>query len=99
MKAATWTTRDGRVIKIKDMSDGHLVNTIKYLERNAPQIRSRLYRGLCSFASRLIGEMAMVQVDKVLEVFEETDAIDIMKEYTPYDTLVWHAKRRKLPIN
>ena len=32
-KGRAWRTQDGRVIKIKKMSDEHLENTIRFLER------------------------------------------------------------------
>ncbi len=33
-KAPTWRTRDGRVMLISQMENGHLMNTIRYCERN-----------------------------------------------------------------
>ena len=32
-KEIVWTTRDGREVPVKEMSDTHLNNTIKYLEK------------------------------------------------------------------
>lgn len=29
----TWKTKEGLIVRIKDMDDKHLVNTISYLER------------------------------------------------------------------
>jgi hypothetical protein len=41
----TWTTRDGKVIPIKDMSDNHLKNTINMIIRNEQQSNA-YYEGL-----------------------------------------------------
>ena len=32
---AVWETKDGRVLRLVDMDDAHLVNTIRMLERKA----------------------------------------------------------------
>lgn len=45
----TWTTRDRKVITIKDMSDNHLKNTINMIIRNENEREQQLnayYEGL-----------------------------------------------------
>jgi hypothetical protein len=44
MKERYWTTRNGNKRPIADMDDGHLVNTIAMLERNAEKAQKKVER-------------------------------------------------------
>lgn len=67
-----WKTSDGQIIKIKDMTDSHLSNAIKYLQRHIAQAP------LTGGGSPSDGEMAQVWANaeeehnlRVLESLEE----------------------------
>jgi hypothetical protein len=40
----TWTTRDGRVLKIQDMDLDHINNTIAYLNKNDKVVPDMMYK-------------------------------------------------------
>lgn len=98
-----WTQADGTKIRICDMTDTHLTNTIKLLERAARVQLKRAALALCPFG----GDMATDEFDRMQE---EADQIltgqhpdrgisDVAEETYPiYAKLREEADRRKLTI-
>ena len=41
LEGTEWVTADGQVLKPRDMSNSHLLNTLLYLERNASAIKTQ----------------------------------------------------------
>ena len=70
MSDLTWTTRDGRKLRPREMKDSHLMNTIRLLERRARQ----KHRETVDFAITCPlpnGDIAAEIVDQgINEVFE-----------------------------
>ena len=51
-----WTMRDGTKIKITDMTDSHLINTIKMLERNYNKLMLSMFSPYPNLYPNLINE-------------------------------------------
>lgn len=89
-----WTTKDGEKIRICDMQDDHLSNSINLLERVAKHMEmesiSAGYQMLCM----LQGEMAIDSVERELMVLEE-HGIDPNQVNELYDNLIDERERRK----
>ena len=66
-----WTKRDGTKIRICDMSDGHLANTIKMIERVAENECQNAIATGYSILSIIQGEMAEYYIENDLRHLEE----------------------------
>lgn len=82
----TWTTRDGNIIKISDMSDSHLMNTIKLIERKYTKTV-----GVYLTGPRPSGEMAQDAFDEEFDYLNEEGPNGYNEAY---DFLVEEAARR-----
>lgn len=76
-----WTTRDGKVIRIKGMETSHIINSLRMLERNAPLIKAR----------KTIREENDIET---LILFQEMDDILFLRSFTSYADLEDEYNRR-----
>jgi hypothetical protein len=96
MSAVTWKTKDGQVLKIKDMTDSHLLNAINFLRRKAPEMKQFQITLLERMLSFMDGEMAIYDIENKIDRLEETGELELLEYNSPYSTMLWHAKRRGL---
>lgn len=90
-----WTMRDGKKIRVCDMGNSHLVNTMLMLERNA---RHNLYVELTAAYQCLnmfSGEMAQYSCESDIAYMEEHDP---WEEFLPdiYDNMLKDCERRNI---
>jgi len=92
-----WTTKKDTKIRICDMEDSHLVNTIKMLVKYAPEAKSRELQDLYSLSSFFTGDNAQDHIESSIDSLES-------REYSAYSicdlfgNLVQEADRRELDI-
>jgi hypothetical protein len=87
--SATWKTKDGRTIAIRDMDDGHLTNTIRFLERaHTARVRQVILN-----PPAFQGEMAQLCADAEYNALLESEPGDV---FPVYHDLVQEQQRRKL---
>jgi len=99
----TWTTRDGRVVRIAEMEDSHLLSTIALLRRrNRAGIRARAWRTAMragSYAETAPDGAADAAMECVSARLRGDCDDEILAEELPeFAALVEEARRRKLEI-
>ncbi len=86
-----WTTKDGQRVRICDMADSHLVNTIRMLRR----YHNALVLSAYSAANMMQGEMAQMCMDQEIDRLEDGD-IEMVHDLG--ENLLWDAWRRGMSI-
>ena len=84
-----WMTKGGRKIRIRDMTDPHLLNTIMMLERKHSRDVCMLY----SLSGFIQGEQASLDLDSAIDRAEEGGAAE---SYPIYEDMVREAFKRGL---
>lgn len=83
-----WKCQDGRVLKIVDMADGHLRNTIRMLRRNG-YCTTTEFADCAAYATAVNGEYAALAAE---------NEMDQMRPASQLDDLIAEADRRGLKI-
>jgi len=91
-----WTMKTGEKIRIKDMTDSHLLNTLKMLKKNGQAKLKYMIDAVSSFPG-FGGEQAQIAFEQMEDDLFESEWDDYMPEI--FIDLVGEAERRKLGVN
>jgi len=99
----TWTTKDGRTIRISEMEDSHLVNTIHFLRRRyrgvVRGIARRIALSAASYASTAPDGAADAAMECASATLEGKCDDDILaEELAVFGALLDEARHRKLEV-
>lgn len=93
----TWTTKGGRVIPIKEMTNSQLFNTIRYLRRTAADRHHHLccmsWEALATFDS---DNTASCYAEQATNELVKMDLEDFLEDDDDYRALMKEAGRRKM---
>ena len=90
-----WRTRGGEKVPVSGMDDSHLLNAIRYVERNEEELRHKAAFRLDCAAGLTGGELASDQLEDMALTLYEGD-IEIHEWMEGYGWLVDEAERREL---
>jgi len=91
-----WTTKDGRITKISDMDDRHLINSIRFLRSTVKGMKLR-HELAGFFALNFVqGEMAELTIEHSLAQEAAMTDDEWLEYHTSYEDLIEEAKRRDI---
>lgn len=93
-----WRTRDGREIPIAAMKDDHLLNTIAFLRRQAPQKRIEAVGAALDHHPELQGQAAIEALERETYRLDTRYEIHLADDHPQYRALLREAVRRDLTV-
>lgn len=99
-----WVSRDGRVTPIREMADGHLVNTVRMIRRKtdrfATQVALEELGRMAVFAGPEPSDGVLDGLNDLLERWSDRDNLDqIIAERVPvFAALLCELHRRKIKL-
>jgi hypothetical protein len=90
-----WICKDGHRVRIRDMENSHLINTIRMLRRKATKVCNAELQAAYSISCMLQGEMASWECERAIDRMESDPSGE---QFLPpiYDDLCDEADRRGL---
>jgi len=95
VKPGVWVTRDGAKMRIRDMTNSHLLNSIRMLERNKERAQEQAIELMYRSLGGLHGEHAIDAGEQALD-FLENGEVDTHDIFPVYVELTDEAERRGL---
>lgn len=94
----TWTTREGDVINVMDMTDSHIRNTLRYFRTRCEAIRLGECLEACAFARAMrFSEGAQDAFDAEMVDLAEADDDEVLcRLISGFEAVLEEAQRRKL---
>lgn len=93
-RVQTWTSRDGKVVKLRNLADSHLENIILFLRRKAERAQICGIAGALSMMTIFDGESATDVIDAELRTLTDTTPEEMLAETPVYRALCREADRR-----
>ena len=91
-----WVTKDGREIKIGDMDNDHLINSINMLKRSAHQMRLNHEVLGYSMLGIVNGDMAQYAIENELFYEGQMSDEEWLECYTLYGKLMEEVRKRNI---
>lgn len=92
-----WKTKEGKEIRVCDMTDSHLLFACRLMERGIKQSYEFQMSNAYATSGMLTGEMAMECAEMAIREMEETDPLEWGEEnFKAYKWLLNEIERRNL---